>query len=181
MNDFHRILVASVAVTATHASAILTVYRDKKREISLAVISKYKKCEILLAVSSKDKKYRADRIFDVCRIYGTMSTNTMDSRCQSIHDKKYCQVFGKKQLFVEAYPIKNKYNCRLGLDKFVKEYGAPYKMTYNGAQEQIGRKNKPNIKLWDELTGDDEIFHEKFARVITNEDIPEADDIFDPE
>ena len=29
--------------------------------------------------------------------------------------------------------------------------------------------------------GDDEIFHEEFLRVIKNEDIPEADDIFDRE
>ena len=40
---------------------------------------------------------------------------------------------------------------------------------------------KPNIELWEDLAGDDDIFHEEFARVITNEDIPEADDIFDPE
>ena len=43
MDDFHRYLVAGVAVTATHASAILIVNRDKK-------------CEILQAVSGKDKK-----------------------------------------------------------------------------------------------------------------------------
>ena len=54
-------------------------------------------------------------------------------------------------------------------------------MTHNGAQETIVRKNKPNIELWEDLAGDDEIFHEKFARVITNEDKPEAGDIFDPE
>ena len=41
--------------------------------------------------------------------------------------------------------------------------------------------NKPNIELWEDLVGDDEIFHEEFTRVITHEDIPEADDIFDPE
>ena len=46
MDDFHRPLVAGISVTATHASAILTVNRDKKREISLAVISKDKKREI---------------------------------------------------------------------------------------------------------------------------------------
>ena len=67
-----------------------------------------------------------------------MSTNNMDARCQSIHDERYCQVFGNKQLFVEAYPIKKKYDCYLGLDKFVREYGAPDKMTYDGAQEKIG-------------------------------------------
>ena len=41
--------------------------------------------------------------------------------------------------------------------------------------------NKPNIELWEYLTGDDDIFHEDFARVIKNYDIPEADDIFDLE
>ena len=49
MDDFHRRLVFGVAVTATHASAILAINRDKKREI-------------LLAVSSKDRKYRAERM-----------------------------------------------------------------------------------------------------------------------
>ena len=38
-----------------------------------------------------------------------------------------------------------------------------------------------NIELWEDIAGDDEIFHVEFARVITNEDIPEDDDIFDPE
>ena len=49
MDDFHRGLVACVAVTATRASAIFTVNIDKKREISLSV-------------SSKDRKYRDDRM-----------------------------------------------------------------------------------------------------------------------
>ena len=49
MDNFHTRLVAGVAVTATEASDILTVNRDKKREISLAV-------------RSKDRKYRSDRM-----------------------------------------------------------------------------------------------------------------------
>ena len=71
-----------------------------------------------------------------------MSTNTMDSRCQSIHDENYCQVFGNKKIFVEAYSINNKSDCHLGLDKFIKENGAPDKMTYYGAQEKFGRKTE---------------------------------------
>ena len=43
MDDFHRHLVAVVAVIVTHASAIFTINRDKKREISLAVNSKDRK------------------------------------------------------------------------------------------------------------------------------------------
>ena len=49
MNDFHRRIVAGIAVTATRVSAILTVNRDNKREMSLAV-------------SSKDRKYISVRI-----------------------------------------------------------------------------------------------------------------------
>ena len=49
MDDFHRSLVAGVPVTATNVSAILTVNRGNKREMSLALIS-------------KDNKYRADRM-----------------------------------------------------------------------------------------------------------------------
>ena len=41
--------------------------------------------------------------------------------------------------------------------------------------------NKTNIELWEDLAGDEDIFNEEFARVIKNEDIPEADDIFDTE
>ena len=44
---FHRRLVAGVDVTAARASDILTINRDKKREI-------------LLGVSSKDRSDRAD-------------------------------------------------------------------------------------------------------------------------
>ena len=28
--------------------------------------------------------------------------------------------------------------------------------------------NKPNIELWEDLEGDDEILHEEFSRLITN-------------
>ena len=49
------------------------------------------------------------------------------------------------QIIVEAYQINKKSDCRIRLDKFVKEYGAPDKITYDGAQEQTGRKKKTNI------------------------------------
>ena len=75
-------------------------------------------------------------MFNVRRLHGTTSTNTMDAICQSIHNEKYCQVFGNKQLFVVAYPIKKKSYYHLGFYKFVKGYGAPKKMTYDGAKEK---------------------------------------------
>ena len=67
----------------------------------------------------------------------------MDARCQSIRDENYCQVFGNRQFFVEAYPIKKISDCHLGLDNFVKEYGAPDKITYDG--EKITNQKKDRI------------------------------------
>ena len=88
------------------------------------------------------RRYRADRMFDVRGIHGIMSTDTMDTRSQSIHNEKYCQLCGNKKFFVEEYPIKKKSDCRLVLDKFVKEYVATGKMTYDGVQERIRRKTE---------------------------------------
>ena len=64
----------------------------------------------------------------------------MDARCKSIHAEKYLQVFGNKEFFVEAYPIKRKANCHEGLETFVREYGAMKRLIYDGAPEHIRRK-----------------------------------------
>ena len=71
-----------------------------------------------------------------------MYNNTMDIRCQLIHNEKYCHVIGNNKSFVEPYLIREKYDCHLGLYKFVNEYGVLDKMTYDGSQEQIRRKTK---------------------------------------
>ena len=76
------------------------------------------------AVTPLARRYRVDLMFDVRQVYGMMSTETMDARCKSIHAQKYLQLFGNKELFVEAYPIKQKVDCHEGLDTFVREYGA---------------------------------------------------------
>ena len=36
------------------------------------------------------RRYIAGRMFDVSGIHGTMSIDTKDSRCHSIHDENYC-------------------------------------------------------------------------------------------
>ena len=63
--------------------------------------------------------------------------DTMHSKVNSIHGDYNCQVFGNKELFVEAYPMEKKLGCHEALDKFVKDYDAPYSIIYDGAQEQV--------------------------------------------
>ena len=47
---------------------------------------------------------------------------------------------------------------------------------YIGANYLQNHHQKPDVELWEELAGDDKAFYEEFARVITNDYIPEADD-----
>ena len=57
-----------------------------------------------------------------------------------MHAEKYLQVFGNKEFFVEAYPIKRKSNYHEVLETFFREYVAMERIIYDGASEQIGRK-----------------------------------------
>ena len=68
--------------------------------------------------------------------------DTIHSKVNSIHGEYNCQVFGNKELFVEAYPMEKRLDCLEALDKFVKDYGALDSMIYNGAQEQVGPGTK---------------------------------------
>ena len=48
----------------------------------------------------------------------------MYAKFNSIHGDYYCQVFGNKELFVEAYLMEKKLDFHEALEKFVKDYGA---------------------------------------------------------
>ena len=62
----------------------------------------------------------------------------MYAKFNSIHGDYYCQLFGNKGLLFKSYPMGKKSDCHESLEKFVKDYGAPDSMIYNGAQEQVG-------------------------------------------
>ena len=49
------------------------------------------------------------------------------------------------------------------------------------ANEEEHKRNKPVIKLWKDLAGNDEVFQEELAQVITNGDTPEYENKFNPE
>ena len=66
-----------------------------------------------------------------------MATDTMHANNNSINRYLYCQVFGTKELFFEAYPIQKKSYCHEVLDQFIKDYGAPEILIYDSAKEQV--------------------------------------------
>ena len=65
-----------------------------------------------------------------------MATDTMDPRCVGLNGMKYCQVFGNRMMFAEAYPIARKKDCGDALKQFLREYGAPDTMISDGSREQ---------------------------------------------
>ena len=94
------------------------------------------------AVLPLSRRYRADRIFEKPLLRGEFYTDTMDGRCESINGNRYAQVFAYKDFFVAAIPLQSKSEARDALRQFVNEYGRPERLTFDGSQEQSGRKTE---------------------------------------
>ena len=94
------------------------------------------------AVLQLSRRYRADRVFEKPLLRGDFYTDTMDGRCKSINGNKYAQVFANKDFFAYSYPLTSKSEAGDALRQFIQEFGRPEKMTYDGSQEQCGRKTE---------------------------------------
>ena len=94
------------------------------------------------AIMPLSRRYRVDRMFEPKRIHCDMATDTMDGRISSHSGERYCQVYGNKNMFCEAYPIAKKSDCEDTLKKFVADYGAPDLMITDGSKEQTAPGSK---------------------------------------
>ena len=94
------------------------------------------------AVLPLSRRYRADRVFDKPLLRGDFYTDTMDGRCKSIAGNRYAQVFANKDFFGFAYPLSKKSEAGDALRQFVNDFGRPEKLTFDGSQEQCGRKTE---------------------------------------
>ena len=94
-------------------------------------------CLEKLAVMPLSRRYIVDRMFGFKQLYCIMATYTMHAKSKSIHKELYCQVFGTKKFFVEAYTIQKKSYCHEALYLFIKDYGAPEILIYDSAKEQV--------------------------------------------
>ena len=78
-------------------------------------------------------------MYEPKRLQCNMASDTMDPRTDGLHGNRYCQVFGNKFMFAEAYPIAKKSDCGDALRRFLTDYGAPDSMITDGSKEQTGR------------------------------------------
>ena len=85
---------------------------------------------------------RVDRMFDTNQVQQPFSTDTMHMTHKSIKGFKYAQVFGTKDFFVLVYPIVSKAEAGDTLAKFIRDYGAPKELCFDGSKEQVQRGTK---------------------------------------
>jgi hypothetical protein len=94
------------------------------------------------AVLPLSRRYRADRVFEKPLLRGDFYTDTMDGRCKSISGNRYAQVFANKDFFAIAFPLTAKSGAGDALRQFINEFGRPERLTFDGSQEQCGRKTE---------------------------------------
>ena len=94
------------------------------------------------AILPLSRRYRADRVFEKPLLRGDFYTDTMDGRCKSLNGNRYAQIMANKDFFAVAYPMTNKSGAGDSLRQFINEYGRPEKLTFDGSQEQCGKKTE---------------------------------------
>ena len=90
------------------------------------------------------RRYKADRMLSVKRLAGSFATDTLYSKIKSLHQNIASQIYSHKCGFNVTYHLKKVDGENVGftLSDFVHEYGAPQKLTYDGAQVQRGSKTR---------------------------------------
>ena len=88
------------------------------------------------AVMPLARRYRADRMFELKRLRGMWSSDTMDGRLKSLDGNRYAQVFANGSFFAEVYPMASKKDAGSALKTFCYEFGVPDELTIDGSKEQ---------------------------------------------
>jgi hypothetical protein len=55
---------------------------------------------------------------------------------------RYAQIFANKDFFAVAFPLTAKWGAGGALRQFINEFGRPERLTFDGLQEQCGRKTE---------------------------------------
>ena len=93
------------------------------------------------AILPISRRYRADRRFSVKRLKGNFSSDTLWSKTKSLRGNVCTQIYSHKCGFNASYSMDAANNSNVGhtLSAFISDYGAPDRLTYDGAAVQVGR------------------------------------------
>ena len=101
------------------------------------------------AILPISRRYRADRFYNVKRLNGRFSTDTIYGNCVSLRGNIASQVYSHKCGFAKLYHLTKTKGDDIGetLANFIHEYGAPEHLTFDGAAVQVGSNTKFNSLL----------------------------------
>jgi len=95
------------------------------------------------AILPLSRRYRTDRMYNQRRLRNQkFYTDTLFGKCKSITNNTCAQIFANESYFVKAYPMEKKSMAGLALRQFIRDYGAPDRLTSDGAAEQTGPKTE---------------------------------------
>ena len=111
----------------------------KRAEVTIKATTQNATRSSILPIS---RRYRADRRYNVKRLNGKFSTDTIYSNCKSLLQHVSAQVYTAKFGFAAVYPITgfDGATIRVTLKDFISDYGVSEHITFDGALVQTSRK-----------------------------------------
>lgn len=96
------------------------------------------------AIMPISRRYRMDRYFDLKRLQGKFASDTLWGRKRSLHSNVAAQIYSHKCGFKALYPMRRANGENVGntLNEFIRDFGAPSHLTFDGAAVQIGASTK---------------------------------------
>ena len=94
------------------------------------------------AILPLSRRYRADRRYNLRRLEGEFSTDSLYAEVKSILGNKYAQLYSMRNGFTAIYPLENLSGDSIGytLKDFSHDFGIPGKLKLDGFSSQVGKR-----------------------------------------
>ena len=94
------------------------------------------------AILPLSRRYRADRRFNLRRLDGKFSTDSMYAEVESLMGNKYAQIYSLRNGFSACYPMARLTGDSIGntLHDFSHDFGVPASLQLDGFTSQVGKK-----------------------------------------
>jgi hypothetical protein len=95
------------------------------------------------AILPLSRRYRTDRMYNQKKLRGMrFYTDTLIGKHKSLNNNTCAQLFANESFFAKCYPMEKKSLAGTALRQFIRDYGVPEQLTFDGAVEQVKPKTE---------------------------------------
>jgi hypothetical protein len=95
------------------------------------------------AILPLSRRYRTDRMYNQKKLRNQrFYTDTLIGKYKSITNNTCAQLFANESFFAKAYPMEKKSLAGAALCQFIRDYGVPEQLTFDGSAEQVKPKTE---------------------------------------